>query len=74
MEMLGRYPYGDCGVSTESPWSTVAFSLSSCWRSTARSRRVHGVLGAVTAHKRRPHCAGGVPETFGMRLRGVKAA
>ena len=35
--------------------------------------RVHGVLGAVTAHTRRLHYAGGVPETFVLRLRGLKA-
>ena len=52
MEMLRRL-YSDCGVSTESPRSAIAFPRTSSWRSTARSRRAHGVLGAATARARR---------------------
>ena len=36
-------------------------------------RRVRCMLRAVTAHTRHPQCVGGVPETFVLRLRGVKA-
>ena len=49
--------YGDCGVSTESPCSTVAFPLSSCWRSTARSRRAGRGHCAQTASTLRWWCA-----------------
>ena len=40
----------------------------------ACSRCVHGVLGAVKARARRPHGAGGVSETFVLRLCVVKSA
>ena len=46
---MSRRPYGDYGVSTESPRSAIAFPRCSSWRSTARSRRGHGVLGVATA-------------------------
>ena len=71
MEM-SRRPYGDCGVSTEIPRSVIAFLRGSSWRSTARSRRVHGVSTACTprvksghrARTARPHRAGDVPYFF----------
>ena len=62
---ISRRPFGDYGVSTESPRSAIAFPRSSSWRSTARSRRVHGAFtarsrrahGALTARSRRAHGA-----------------
>ena len=54
---ISRRAYGDCGVSTEIPWSAIAFLRSSSWRSTARSRRAHGVSTACTPRVRSGHRA-----------------